>query len=158
MGLFRHTKCVIRDGHHLRCHHRFAMSSAPRSSRQCRVIHLRWSSGTVIPKGKGHPLRRLKIRLHCKFKLINKNWFKRRDIVLLVEEQHSFFVVNGIYCSEGDDSGLFARYFSYWLNYLSICSDLSSFWAQKDRELSRFFQNLSFCALASQKIIITLWV
>jgi len=38
----------------------------------------------------------LKIRFHCEFKLIDKDGFECRDIVLLIEQQHCLLVFNRI--------------------------------------------------------------
>jgi hypothetical protein len=42
----------------------------------------------------------LEIGIHCKFKLFDKNPFKNADIILFIENQHRFFVINGIHSAE----------------------------------------------------------
>ena len=40
------------------------------------------------------------VRLYGEFKLLHKDFFECRDIILLIENQHGFLVIDGIYTTE----------------------------------------------------------
>ena len=42
----------------------------------------------------------LEIRLHGKFELFHKDFLECRDIILLIENQHGFLVIDGFYSTE----------------------------------------------------------
>ena len=43
-----------------------------------------------------------KVSFHGEKKLIYENLLESRDVILLIEEEHCFLIVNGIDCAERD--------------------------------------------------------
>ena len=57
------------------------------------------------PYYRGHikkMIRNLEVCFDGEEELVNEDAFEGGDIVLLIEHQHGFLVIDGIYCTEGD--------------------------------------------------------
>lgn len=67
----------------------------------------------------------LKIRLHRKLILLDENPFHNTDIILLVENQHGFLIINRINCTERYWTKFMIHKYSITQN--SCCSFISIF-------------------------------